>query len=313
MVNSDMPLILGGPRSRLYLAVFALLSSVACLLFLFQDSVPTIERLSTSKTSIEHFDSAPNSYPYGALVVAAQPTMDLAWLNLLRQNWMTYEYDVERPDNPDPHLRFPKSRGHEAMVYLSFIIDNYDDLPWCAIFIHGHRNDAWHQEDDMVQILSGLNRTALSREGYISLRCDWYPSCPAEMRPIHQDAVVWGPEAERKSTEAAIAGNWRFLFPDEDLPETLASPCCAQFAVTRQAILKRPKTDYERLRDWLLGTLLEDSVSGRVLEKLWAYIFLGKAVHCPPPQQCACDYFGRCDGRNWTHPPSGMAFIPEWP
>ena len=130
----------------------------------------------------------------------------------------------------------------------------------------------------MLNILSGLNLSALANTGYISLRCDWYPSCPAEMRPIHGDAVVWGPEAPRKLTEAAIAGNWRFLFPDEKLPETLASPCCAQFAVTKQAILRRPREDYERLRDWLMVTLLEDSVSGRVLEKLWAYIFLGKGV-----------------------------------
>ena len=98
------------------------------------------------------------------------------------------------------------------------------------------------------------------------------------MRLTRHDAVVWGLEAERKSTEAAITGNWRLLFPDERIPETLASPCCAQFAVTRQAILQRPKSDYERLREWLQGTLLSDAVSGRVLEKLWAYIFLGEAV-----------------------------------
>ena len=164
------------------------------------------------------------------------------------------------------------------MVYLSYIINKYDDLPWCSIFIHGHRDKAWHQEDDIIRILMGLNRVALARAGYISLRCDWYPSCPAEMRPIRHDSVVSGPEAETKATEAAIAGNWRMMFPDEKLPETIASPCCAQFAVTRQAISRRPKADYERLRQWLMGSLLDDDISGRVLEKLWAYIFLGEAV-----------------------------------
>lgn len=226
------------------------------------------------------------------------------------------------------------------MVYLSYIIDNYDHLPWCAIFIHGHLDDAWHQgksrgrgirlqygihlrymltlhpfaceEENMVRIISGLNRTALAHTGYISLRCDWYPSCPAEMRPINQDAVAWGPEAVRKTTEDAIASNWRFLFPKDKLPKTLASPCCAQFAVTRQAIRRRPKKDYHRLRGWLEATLLEDSVSGRVLEKLWAYLFLGKAVHCPPQQMCACEYFGRCDPHNWTMPPVELDPPPEW-
>ena len=163
------------------------------------------------------------------------------------------------------------------MIYLSYIIDHYDDLPWAVIFMHGHL-ESWHQEDNAVRLLGGLNRIALARQGYISLRCDWYPSCPAEIRPIKHDAVVWGPEADTKVTEAAIAGNWRLMFPGEKLPETIASPCCAQFAVTRQAIIKRPKEDYERLRKWLVDSLLEDNHSGRVMEKLWAYLFTGEAV-----------------------------------
>ena len=192
-------------------------------------------------------------------------------------SWHIFQYDVHNPDNEDPHLRFPKSKGNEAVVYLSFIIDHYDDLPWCMIFIHGHI-EAWHQEDYIFNLIDDLNHIALARQGYISLRCDWYPSCPAEMRPIHNDAVIWGPGLHTKGTEAAIAGNWRMLFPGEKLPETIASPCCAQFAVTRQAIIKRPKADYERLRSWLMISLLEDYLSGRVLEKLWAYLFTGEAV-----------------------------------
>ena len=192
-------------------------------------------------------------------------------------SWDVYEYDVGNPNNEDPELRFPESKGHEAMVYLSFIIDHYDDLPWATIFVHGHRS-AWHQEDDIVPLIGDLNRVALARQGYISLRCDWYPSCPREMRPVQHDAVIWGPGVHTKGTEAAIHGNWKLLFPDEQIPGTLASPCCAQFAVTRQTIIRRPKADYERLRRWLIGSLLEDDLSGRVLEKLWAYIFTGEAV-----------------------------------
>ena len=196
---------------------------------------------------------------------------------LIHHRWIMFPYDVDNPNHPNPVLRFPMSKGNEAMVYLSFIIDHYDDLPWAVIFVHGHR-EAWHQEDDIVNMIGALNRVSLGRQGYISLRCDWYPSCPAEMRPVRGDSVVWGPDVHRKGTEAAIAGNWRFLFPDDKLPDTIASPCCAQFAVSRQAIMRRPKTDYERLRDWLMGSLLEDYLSGRVIEKLWAYIFTGEAV-----------------------------------
>lgn len=196
---------------------------------------------------------------------------------LTQRSWTIYEYDIRRPNHEDPRLRFPASKGHEAMIYLSFIINNYERLPWASVFIHGHP-EAWHQEDTADRLIKNLNRVELARQGYISLRCDWYPSCPAEMRPVHHDAIVWGPEYQSKGTEAAIAGNWKLLFPHEKLPETIASPCCAQFAVTRQAIVKRPKEDYERMRRWILNSLLEDELSGRVMEKLWAYIFTGEAV-----------------------------------
>lgn len=225
-------------------------------------------------------------------------------------SWELFLYNVDNPNDTDPRLRLPKNKGHEAMVYLSYIIDNYDELPWASVFIHGHRN-AWHQEDDVVMLLRRLNMTALAEIGYISLRCDWYPSCAAEIRPIDHDAIVWGPGVNRQEAENAIAGNWKQLFPGETLPHTIASQCCAQFAVTRAAIRRRPKADYERLRDWLLGTLLVDDVSGRVLEKLWAYIFTGDAVHCPPPQQCMCQYYGHCSPRIWPQPPEGLPQIPS--
>ncbi|RMZ12076.1 hypothetical protein D0862_02759 [Hortaea werneckii] len=201
--------------------------------------------------------------------------------------------------------------GAVDKVYLSFIIDNYDALPWSVIFVHGHL-DAWHQEDTAVNLIHSLNRNQLARAGYISLRCDWFPSCPAELRPKDHDAVVWGNEGLHEDTEKAVSQSWRQLFPNEPLPETIAAPCCAQFAVTRQAILRRSQADFERMRQWLMETLMTDELSGRVFEKLWAYIFTGEAVHCPPPQMCACKYFGRCDPQVWEAPPSGIE-IPEWP
>lgn len=63
------------------------------------------------------------------------------------------------------------------MVYLTYIIEHYDSLPPYAIFVHGHK-EAWHQEKDIVQLISSLRISALEQLGYISLRCDWYPSCP---------------------------------------------------------------------------------------------------------------------------------------
>jgi hypothetical protein len=239
----------------------------------------------------------------GAIVAAVGTSTNLTWLSEIQNPmWTTHRYNH---DAPTPETHFPVNKGNEAMMYLSYIINNYETLPDFSIFIHGHQF-AWHQEGDMADMISNLRLHALEEEGYVSMRCDWYPSCPREIRPIDHDAVVWGPGVMRNETEDMISLVWPLFFPDEPLPSTIASQCCAQFAVTRAAIQNRSREDYERMRQWLIDTPLINDTSGRVFEKLWAYIFTEKAVNCPPPPVCACEYFGMCEQRQWFIPPPGL-------
>ncbi|KAF2466305.1 uncharacterized protein BDR25DRAFT_77374 [Lindgomyces ingoldianus] len=241
----------------------------------------------------------------GAIVAAVSLSTNLSWVHELQNPiWTLHRYDHDSP-HPPPSTYFPVNKGNEAMMYLSYILNNYDALPTYSIFIHGHRT-SWHQEGDIVELVNALRFRALDQEGYTPLRCDWYPSCPAEIRPLDRDAVVWGPGVWRHEVEVEIAEAWAVLFASEELPRTIASQCCAQFAVTRSAILRRPKAEYESMRDWLVNTSLSNDISGRVFEKLWAYIFTKEAVRCPPPGRCACDYFGMCGERKWMVPPEGL-------
>lgn len=127
-------------------------------------------------------------------------------------------------------------------------------------------------------MIGDLRVDALEEAGYVSFRCNWEPSCPAELRPVEHDAIVWGLGTNVQETENAIAEAWPSLFPGVDIPHTIASPCCAQFAVTRKAMMTRTKEDYARLREWLLFTKLKDEVSGRVMEKLWAYMMTDESI-----------------------------------
>lgn len=52
-----------------------------------------------------------------------------------------------------------------------------------------------------------------------------------------------------------------------------AAACCAQFAVSREQVLKRPIGDYIKFRDWVVHTKKSDASSGRVMEYLWHVIF----------------------------------------
>ncbi|MCJ1333437.1 hypothetical protein MMC10_010136 [Thelotrema lepadinum] len=210
------------------------------------------------------------------IVAAARATEDVSWMSKIGDGWEPYAYNVDNTD-PTAPLQIPKNKGHEAMVYLSFIIDRYDSLPNYTIFVQGHEK-AWHQEDDLMPLIRNLRLPALDAAGYVPLRCDWYPSCPAEIKPITHDAVVWGPGVHRQDAEDGIVEVWPRFFPGVELPETIAGHCCAQFAVTAGRIRSGERETYVKMREWLLETALLDDVSGRVLEKLWAFIFTEEAV-----------------------------------
>ena len=53
------------------------------------------------------------------------------------------------------------------------------------------------------------------------------------------------------------------------VPQKIAAPCCAQFFVSREAILARPLETWVGLRKWLIETPLDSRSSGRVLEYTW--------------------------------------------
>lgn len=64
----------------------------------------------------------------------------------------------------------------------------------------------------------------------------------------------------------------------EEVPAQVGQPCCAQFAVSREQILKRPLQEYVSYRQWVLDTEMVDEKSGRVMEFLWHVIFGKEAV-----------------------------------
>lgn len=213
-------------------------------------------------------------------------------------NWMTYELPdwetaVYVADDPEAPLHPPKNKGHEVIVYLTYIIDFYDNLPDIVAFMHSHQF-AWHVDEifggDTAVMLQRLNPARVIREGYMNLRCIWAPGCPDWMHPgtVQED--------ESKQEEVMLAHVWREVFPQEPVPDVLAQPCCAQFAVSRERILTIPKSRFVFYRDWVMKTDLSDYISGRAWEYLWHVIFTGQKTVCPKENVCYCDGYGVCFG-----------------
>ncbi|GAB7354784.1 hypothetical protein MBLNU459_g5181t2 [Dothideomycetes sp. NU459] len=257
------------------------------------------------------------------LVVARRKAENSAWLASQRPEWEKVFYTV---DDPNAKLTVPKNKGREAMVYLTYIIDHYDDLKPVTIFVHAERYQ-WHNDDpdyDGQRVLQRLNVSHVKAQGYTNLRCTWTLGCPAEIRPWFAELEPDEPTVSSNIPPTAgkvYKPSFEQLFPSAQVPGVVASPCCAQFAVANETIRARPKSDYERYRSWLLETELEDALSGRVLEYSWHIIFGKPPVFCPTARECyenlygihglECYEEGTCVGR-YDLPPA--ATLPKgWP
>lgn len=171
-------------------------------------------------------------------------------------------------------LHTTTNKGREANVYLTYIVDNYPNLPSNMVFLHSHqthdhgsKRDEGSVDFDNVAAVKALKLDFVQKNGYVNLRCIHGPGCPAEIQPFRNTSDPLRPQ------EKAMAGAWKELFGNDDVPTVIASTCCAQFAVSREQVLKRPKSDYERFLRWILETPLNDFTSGRVFEYLWHVIF----------------------------------------
>ncbi|PGH09814.1 hypothetical protein GX51_00501 [Blastomyces parvus] len=256
------------------------------------------------------------------LVIASLLEEDTAWASDLSSTDPTLTtaiYIVDRPATPNdttaksPFLTVPANKGHEAMVYLTYIIDTYNSLPDISIFMHAH-GVTWHNNDFLssssAHAVQRLRSEKVLRDGYMNLRCHHTPGCPDHLHPTvpgttaatgtqsgsdtdetqSQDDVLNIPES------AVIGQAWTELFPTTPVPRVLSQPCCGQFAVSADRIRSVPRERYVEFRSWLLATALDDRLSGRVWEYLWQYVFGQVEEYCPDEYTCYCEGYGVCFG-----------------
>jgi hypothetical protein len=198
-------------------------------------------------------------------------------------------------DDETAEFHVPENKGREAMAYLTYLIDHYSNLPSTIAFIHSHRDSypqAWHNDVEdysVVTILRDLQIPYVQETGYVNLRCTPDPGCPAEIQPFRE------PYEEHREAEHQFVPAWRYIFGnDTEIPKEVGAACCSQFAVSRSEVLKRPRRDYIRVREWILQSTLPSDVSGRIMEYIWHIIFGRKAEFCPELNECYCRTFGRC-------------------
>ena len=225
-----------------------------------------------------------------ALVIPRMKDENITWIANELPDLDTVIYVANDPSAP---LHPPKNKGHEVMIYLTYIIDHYDDLPDISIFMHAHR---WTHHNnhllghDAVQMIRRLNSDYATRKGYVNMRCEWYPGCPEWLHPDNAK------ESLAKQEEEVLSRSWRELFPTSPIPKALGQACCAQFALSRERILSLSLSRYIFYRDWVMRTPLSNYVSGRIWEYTWQFLFTAQSTVCPAEHICYCDGFGVCFG-----------------
>jgi Protein of unknown function (DUF3431) len=220
------------------------------------------------------------------------------------------------------------------MTYLTFIIDNYDQIPAAGVvFVHGARFQ-WHNDEpqyDNAALLSALNiPKALEPWGYHNLRCDWSLSTCSASSPPQGSFETWfqaklAPWDDRAASDAALSKALVALFGGKvaasvrlGSSDAVRSQCCAQFVVSRESILRHSRDEYVALRQWLLEDKRGDLVVGRILSYVWHILFIKQDVldvgdsepginleqlnkqACPNAEECYCRLYGRCDLEHCT-------------
>ncbi|KAL1499262.1 hypothetical protein AB1Y20_011472 [Prymnesium parvum] len=218
------------------------------------------------------------------VLVVAHWSADLEWLQQQPFCFVVsekYESGADYIDYAVPN------KGNEASSYLNFILTHYDDLPDTMIFLQDEQISKHNQ--NMVLILRQLR---LDAAPYIPLNNVYMPF----MDPRDFCSV-------RKCI--AMTGLSRYLnhsvLPLHHLD--IAFTCCAQFLVSRRAVLQQPREMYESLYRYTLGATdfgqRSDSFArGECLEVLWHVIFGAPRVErpfhgmhkCGKLSHALCDY-----------------------
>lgn len=224
------------------------------------------------------------------LVVASVIEDDTAWLSRLP----IPNLNVVRYVNNDAFARYqpPASKGNEALIYLTYLHDNYPNFPDVAIFVHGQET-AWHVEGTLLRnmtfLLSQLDLHKIQEKGYFNLRRSWKIGCPTW---IDTTKTYWHYKHEE---EPHFKEAWAANFDNDTVPDKLGGPCCSQFALSRETMLKPSKEQYRKHMDWLMQSTLKNRVSGRLWEHMWPKLFKGEANDCGHSERTdLCEVYGLC-------------------
>jgi hypothetical protein len=219
---------------------------------------------------------------------------DASWTQHLAPQWQNNTISIDSMyshTHPEAHR---SDKGRVASAYLTWIVENYNNLPETLVFIPPA--DKFESNTlNLPDVMNSIQVPFIQQSGFVNIRC---PSEKSSTTCNDKVLVPANPSYELRTLEAKMPKVWEALFGNTmELPQQIATVLGAEFAVSKAQVQKRSVEDYLKYWTWLNRTIMDDDSSGLVFEYLWHIIFGKDAVFCPERIRCECDLYRKCDRR----------------
>jgi hypothetical protein len=236
-------------RVLLFLLVLCVLLFVIKLLF-----VSNIEALNNNNNKYDNYH-----------IVCAKYKKNVDFLKDIDISYSVMEKGIDVPNV-----------ANEASSYLFYIIENYDNLPENIIFIHDE-NESWHHDGKITDnIYKWIDEYEKKGKTYYEFN-NMIINKNGENMP-----------KDLYNTNVAYKNFWdnvmRNYIGEYETCTPEKGTCCAQYIISRNNILDKPKKFYEDFYNWLIDNtngegngdsndIYSGNMTGRYAEWSWRFIF----------------------------------------
>jgi len=201
---------------------------------------------------------------------------DLSWIKDRTDNYCIYERGVQNLDSygfKSDGLLTSLNVGYNIYDYLTYIIDNYEALPSCILFVKGnifprHISEEYFDKISNSDIFTPIFEPIRHKESYpmslilddtsyLELNTNWYLN--------HHSVKYFN----------SYNDFLKFIYVDPVIPKYIKFAPGANYIVPRQNILRIPRIFYENLRLFISYTSFpgEAHIIERALATIWTSNF----------------------------------------
>jgi Protein of unknown function (DUF3431) len=189
-------------------------------------------------------------------IVVARYKEDVSWTNSMSP-CIIYNKSDSTPESTHPVISLPNV-GREGHTYLHHIITHYDHLDDYTIFLQGNPFD---HSPHLAQKLQSIYTLLFIKNKSISFDYLSEKIIPCNLNNCEYDTHL----------SPQLISNYRHLFGISKNEHSFVFGAGAQFIVSKQTILSRPKSFYQKIIKLL--DYDTNPIEGFVIERFWNMIF----------------------------------------